>query len=92
MNFNRPESLNFEQIVRVEAERTKARRQKSAERRRNRHGGFFDTETIETPKPELPDEPPPCDTADCARPARARKGGLCQACTKRERRTRGLEN
>lgn len=92
MNFGRPgDGLTYEARVAQEAERMRNRSAKAAERRRNRHDGFFDNETVEPPEFELPTEPPPC-ASGCGRPARALRGGLCGACQKAERRKRGLSN
>jgi hypothetical protein len=88
--FGRPSrarTRTHEHWVREEAERMAARRAKAAERRKARHAGYWDDETVEPPKPESSRR---CSQPDCGRPHKAR--GLCEAHYKAARRRSGRSN
>lgn len=93
MNFARSSKpLSFEASIAQEAERMRARREKAAQRRKARHAGHWDDQTVEVERPPLPATAPECETPGCERKARAKKGGPCAACAKRKRRAQGLGN
>ena len=90
MTFSRPSdeaSMSHEAWVAREAQRLKWRREKAAQRRKARHDGFFDEETVEPPRPTSPKL---CSVEGCDRSHKAR--GLCEAHYKASRRGAGKAN
>ena len=63
------------------------RGRKSAARHKSRHDGYWETETIEPPKPERPTV---CTIEDCDSKPKAR--GLCPRHYKASRRPKGMAN
>ena len=88
MHFDRPDQpLTFEASIAQEAKRMRARREKASQRRKARHAGFWDDETIEAPQPPGPRV---CSVEGCDRRHKAR--GLCETHYKRRRRRSGKAN